>query len=1104
MNRYSILLGTEIEGTDGTLGYNSRLNKFLQEHNIANPSLAVSKVNRYVRGFTTLSGYEDYSNYEKPVSIRYAPMHLNKLDAFAGATPFCAISVSGSENRIGSRNSEYAMTTFFSRELMAHAQDGYNYFDHLFGTRLVQWWDASRFAAEKQAAKDNLGRKPAFEEHFPETPQKKTPVCDDADKNLVALAVGLAVQAEGKNLIIVPEKDRNFVSRSMELLGEIYSVLPPKVACETGFAVYQDPVDIRFLSKETSIRFFLVPDGEKITDTDCVLINLNVSPVPQQNGDVAKAVERWWSMDWAKRQPAMEACFDRFAVNELLKPETYIQQTEYFFSTALADLVQWGKDTSKEGTLTDLKSLKAEYDKHPAWAVIPWADDAFKSRILPLMGLKKMSEFSALAVQELYEVGASNDETAAELYFFATKFTTLSDKIVCKNTAKLHGAAVTDKLNKKHDAEKNALIKAHEEESAAAALELQTTKEKAIQERESLEKAHAKAIEERDTAFASMVAEKDAAYASMVADKDTAYASMVAEKDNAFAAMRAQAQEKLANAKNMLETEQAQHKADVEAEQKRSAEEKQTLTEKFTAEKQSLSAKLESTAVSLAAATNAKETAENALEQTKSDLETAQGRLTRAEEEFKKIRERLQKTTADRDNALRERDSANEERDNVKAELDAIPQDLRSARKRMDELQDEIDKTPALVRKAWWLPPVLTLLVGALIVGVLWIILGGAASKKAAAALENEGARADKAETVAGKLEEENENLQAEIEALQAEIAELTAPPAESEDVIEENVDEPVDEPEEPTVDYEGWDDEEKTSAFVEAHTDLLGFAFAEDAQGYVPEALTGEWYALAAFSVEENLSNESGSIAILLKAAPAVDPSAEGGLNAALHNVNSVSITASGEDGTTADDSVTAGEPAEAEEPAAETAETGTTETREENQDTPVVKFYGAVLKITCGDEMLLVYGDDDMVTAAMEAVPALFENADEVMKVLLNAARSDEEPDLAVDPEMILTKEVLWGESVRWIVDPSHLNAAAENLNTARMPIFGITNGEAASWIYDYRDAPEKITVFMEAYASIGQVTVQNEFVILTVANVPAEPEATAEAEVPAEPAE
>ena len=243
MERYSTLWGTDKAGVYGRQGTSKRLGNFLtQQIGGSNVKDVVDITEKILTGFKSLPGYELESLDNKPLAVVYSPMYLkNKHGMPSDMKGFCALSVNGMENRVGRKESNYAHTFFFSQQDMLKAGE-YNYLDLLMGTYQVTCRDV-------KAHRDGVGRI-----NFEQAPNKVSPVMRNQDVPLVLQTIEQIYR--GRNVVIALEKNANFNSRAKDVLTQIYAMMQPVLAAETGFATYQTVDRIQELSAETNVQIY--------------------------------------------------------------------------------------------------------------------------------------------------------------------------------------------------------------------------------------------------------------------------------------------------------------------------------------------------------------------------------------------------------------------------------------------------------------------------------------------------------------------------------------------------------------------------------------------------------------------------------------------------------------------------------------------------------------------------------------------------------------------------------------------------------------------------------------------------------------------------------
>lgn len=428
-SRFSSLYGTDIKGNYSPIGQSEGLSQFLLDHKAPSPASAIVKVRNILAGFPQIaSSAQDFRlNYDsqpvddRPVAVRYAPMHLARLeDMPSDMVPFCALSVSGMENKDNEKDvriTTYSHIYFFSRENMHNAVavfDGekertITYLDQIFGSHLLNYEELA------------LIRKGIVNADYDALPQKVTPRILDKDVSIMMHTID-AIYNE-KTVVIRLEKGCAFNRRAWEVLTPIYSMLPPRFATEVGFATYLDPKEIEPLSNKTSIRIFVIP-GEcsvsALSGKNILVLDLNNrESIPHVSAsDLTKTISRWATrFTWEQRQQAMEAIFADTATSYNDR-NVYIERSAAFFADPF---FAWEKNKTQSGTIHNLDELQAEYEKYPLCAQIPWMKELFVRRIPRLLGDKKA--FRKLSAEALANAAFSRDadvrKKAERSYVFA-------------------------------------------------------------------------------------------------------------------------------------------------------------------------------------------------------------------------------------------------------------------------------------------------------------------------------------------------------------------------------------------------------------------------------------------------------------------------------------------------------------------------------------------------------------------------------------------------------------------------------------------------------------------------------------------------------------
>lgn len=466
MDRYCQIYGTQKDGPYGQLAASEGLAPFLTKIHAVNPGVTMNVVRDLLKGFKELEGYRQQPWSNMPLALRYAPMHLYKReDMPKNMDPFCALSISGAENRAG-RFSEYTQTILLGREEMHHTVEcqvdgihrSFNYLDQIFGTHMLT---AQEVEGLRMGARTVNCDAP---------PVKVAPVMRPQDHRIILQTVKAIY--EDRSVVIRLEKDCCFNARAKELLIQIYSMLQPRLATEIGFAAYHVPDDVFRQIKQTSMRIFILPAGcalDNVGDSKTLILDLTEpSKLPHlEKSELIKWLERWYLLSWERRQQAMEVLFADTATN-FFDEELFIHRSTEFF---MDPFFVWAQSKEGRGTISTIDQLKELYDSFPICARIPWVKDRFVCRIPELLtkGVK-LDKLCAEAVA----LGLCSQQQEEKLksqadYSFAREMGCGDILGCCAATKKLAVAQVTAAMTIELDSERKKTAKAIEDGKAATA-----------------------------------------------------------------------------------------------------------------------------------------------------------------------------------------------------------------------------------------------------------------------------------------------------------------------------------------------------------------------------------------------------------------------------------------------------------------------------------------------------------------------------------------------------------------------------------------------------------------------------------------------------------
>lgn len=683
MKRYSNLYGTIYANSNSnvavyaSVGSSQQLPAFLNEIGATNAQLTVDTVRNILAGFPNSDEFKAHyaaqPQNDLPVSVRYAPMHLrNHPDMPNTIKPFTAIGVSGSENKRDegdTRYSTYVQTFYIGREHMHEpvaekvhgTQKTYNYLDQIFGTRLLSHGELAMIRG---------GR---IRMDYDALPGKVEPRMQLQDRTVVFNAVDAVF--DNKTVVIRLEKGCGFNQRAWELLIPIYSLMPPRLATEIGFATYLNPAQINKLAADTSMRIFVLPGECEMKDVDtanALVMDLSEGPVrgtaPEEMG---RLLNRWNKMPWDKRQPAMERIFADTAATFNDK-SLFIQRSNEFLDQADA----WEKGGwIEKGAFTSLEALKAKYESLPLCSQIPWMKEAFIARV-PVM-MQEKGAIHKLTGQALARWRIGGEEAAREIYEFGLAMGGTNPRAMADTARDL-----TEKL-------------------AAPALVAQ-------------KEATARAIAEGEAAVAQAKAEGEAAVAKAVADGEAAKTAAVAAGAAALAQARAEADTALTQARTEGE-------AAVAAEREKTEQVKKVAADKIKAERdahQATQQKLDAEAAAHQTAQQQLRAVSQECEAVKLERDGLNQRLERAKNAYTELKQ----AKAVSDGKIAAAESAQAAAEQAKTDLERERASLVLAQARADKTIRDNNKRMVMSAAAGFLA-------AALIFGVILLVMGLAGDK---------------------------------------------------------------------------------------------------------------------------------------------------------------------------------------------------------------------------------------------------------------------------------------------------------------------------------------------------------------------------------------
>lgn len=524
MDRYSIINGTTLAGPYDRMGISQGLPQFLSRIGANSMNFILSKVESLLCGFEKLEGYEVQPTDDKPLAIRYAPMHLYRLPELPNnMEPFCALAVSGPENRTGGRDSVYSQTFYLSRNAMHKKTDGYTYLDQIFGTTLI---------TSREMDGHREGRAPI---DLDAEPDHVTVEMLPQDRAVVLRVVHDIYNK--KTVVIRLEKGCGFNRRSLSLLRQIYSMMQPRLAAEIGFATYHNPTTLHTLANLTSTRIFVIPQEvplDRITLPEYTLVDLNEPEsckLPPSN-DLLKQLQQWYKLPVADRLEALEVLFEDGTLDYTDK-EKFLEISTAFWKDPL---FVWLKEVPEQGTMSTLMEVLTKRQSFPLCR-ISWIGKMFDRRAGAL--LKEGLTLELLTAQGACEYALG--EKVGKKKFAAGKTLLPEGTDVSLTACGLTKAAADKAADERYAAEIARLN--------GEIAKLNTAYEEETQRLKNALKAK---LEEVNNHYKGLLDEKDQAHA---AEK----AQLIAQCQAEVAALQKQAQEAMARAEEAYRAKCAEY-----------------------------------------------------------------------------------------------------------------------------------------------------------------------------------------------------------------------------------------------------------------------------------------------------------------------------------------------------------------------------------------------------------------------------------------------------------------------------------------------------------------------------------------------------------------
>ncbi len=560
MERYSTLYGTNLAGEYGRLGSSPKLKAFLEQRvGAADAATVIEMVQEVVRP-QPFATYEDHfrgADNDRPLAIRYAPMHLYKKPNIPDTMrQFCAIGVSGLENRADTgRMSWYTHTHMFPVNLM-RATGGITYLDQLFGTVLTTHRDMERLRSGKRGAV-----------RLDMEPDQVNPVIR-RDLNPVIRAVQALYQE--KNVLICLEPGVSFNTRAKDILMQVYSLLHPRLATEVGYATYQSIREIPRLCDETSIRIFVVPAGVKPELPERLnfeVIDLGEEAKPLERNEFREVMGIWAGMRWQERQPMMERLFAN--VEKLWDVELFVALSKGCFA-AQQKKKEWVAEHQKR--FTSLVEIATAEKAAGFWQDLPDPKGELRKALPTLLAEGvTMEQLNAMAAADAQFAPEGKKKGEQQRLRYGLSLGGVDPVLLVEEVSKRQKQADAeqvqpriDALNAEHASAMTAAQTAHEkamEEKDAAHKTALETKEASCAKRISI------AMEARDAAIREGAERLQAEQEARRIDAETAKAALEAEQqahETDLTAAKEQRTRELAAFKEKLDGVVARYKLDLE------------------------------------------------------------------------------------------------------------------------------------------------------------------------------------------------------------------------------------------------------------------------------------------------------------------------------------------------------------------------------------------------------------------------------------------------------------------------------------------------------------------------------------------------------------
>ena len=492
MQRVSYLWGTnEKEYTE--LGRSEGFDAFLKEYSAAVPGAILQEIKHSLTGCRAV---ENAAGADASVNVRWLPLHLNKLGdgAFSQMKPFNVLAVTGRERSDGTRESYYTHLTLMDRKETVNDKD-HSFLDHIFGTAPLTPAEEAAYRSGSFPESDSRATASLPEAAVSGVDAELSAACFDAVKFIISVLY----HNTGSRVVITLKERPSFQKEAFGILKQIYSLLPPKMALETGFSVYELPEDMAELSQKLNIRIFVIPAGKndwmKKLPEGTVVVDPENDREFDVDGEMSNALEKWADPEAAangkkfniakqagctqKRLQAMKYAFASEA--EYYSRTAFLSRTKDFFADPY---FAWEKSEKAPlvhpGAAPDYDTVKAVYALYrqfPYLSKVDWMRERFARHIPDVTG--KGNDVNALkrAVVKSYSAldkeNGENENAVKNHKGFMNWLKTLDDTDITFESADEIARFVREKTEVRKEKEKEQALNAQHEQFTAVLSEVE-------------------------------------------------------------------------------------------------------------------------------------------------------------------------------------------------------------------------------------------------------------------------------------------------------------------------------------------------------------------------------------------------------------------------------------------------------------------------------------------------------------------------------------------------------------------------------------------------------------------------------------------------------